>query len=75
MKLTGRVTRKILYTGTKSEHEGLVLVTPAGEYKLRRQGGNPFRDETLAALEGRQIEGEGILRQNQFILSSWKTIP
>ena len=74
MKLTGHVTRKILYAGTKSEHEALVLVTPAGEYKLRRQGGNPFRDDTLAVLEGKQIEGEGVLRQSQFILSSWKTV-
>lgn len=74
MKLRGRVTRKLLYRGTKSEHEGLVLLTPEGEFKLRRQGGNPFQDETLAALEGKEIEGEGVVRKNQFIMSRWEVI-
>ena len=74
MKLRGHVTRKLLNRGTKSEHEGLVLVSPEGEFKLRRQGGKPFWDETLASLEGKDIEGEGILRKQQFILSRWKTL-
>lgn len=74
MKLRGRVTRKLLYRGTKSEHEGLVLLAPEGEFKLRRRGGNPFQDESLATLEGKEIEGEGILRKGQFILSDWRTL-
>jgi len=74
MKFRGRVTRRLLYPGTKSEHEGLVLLAPEGEFKLRRQGGNPFRDEMLASLEGKEIEGEGILRKGQFIMSWWKTL-
>ena len=74
MKLRGRVTRKLLYRGTKSEHEGLVLLAPEGEFKLRRQGGNPFEDDTLTALEGKEIEGEGVVRKNQFIMSRWEVI-
>ena len=74
MKLRGRVTKRLLYTGTKSEHEGLVLLTPEGEFKLRRQGGNPFRDDTLASLEGKEIEGEGLLRKEQFIMSGWRIL-
>lgn len=74
MKLRGRVTKRLLYAGTKSEHEGLVLASPEGEFKLRRQGGNPFWDETLASLEGREIEGEGIVRKGQFIMSRWRTL-
>jgi hypothetical protein len=74
MKLRGQVRKKILYAGTKSEHEGLVLFTAEGEFKLRRKGGNPFRDETLDQLEGEEIEGEGILRGNQFIMSAWKAL-
>ena len=74
MKLRGHVTKKILNRGTKSEHEGLVLLSPEGEFKLRRQGGNPFWDETLASLEGKDIEGEGIVRKQQFILSRLKTL-
>lgn len=71
MKLRGRVTRKKLYVGTKSEHEGITLMTLQGELKLRRKGGNPFWDETLARLEGKEIEGEGIIRGNQFIMENW----
>jgi hypothetical protein len=74
MKLRGRVIKKRLYVGTKSEHEGFVLLAPEGEFKLRRQGGNPFRDEILASLEGKQIEGEGILRKGQFIMSGWSIL-
>jgi hypothetical protein len=74
MKIQGHVIKKNLYSGSKSEHEGLVLVTPQGEYKLRRQGGNPFSDEDLTPLEGKEIECEGLLRGNQFIMTRWKII-
>jgi hypothetical protein len=74
MKLRGRVIKKTLYAGTKSEHEGLVLVTAAGEFKLQRKGGNPFRDETLAELEGKEIEAEGALRETRFIMSHWTVL-
>jgi len=74
MKIQGHVIKKKLYAGSKSEHEGLVLVTPQGEYKLRRQGGNPFSDEDLTPLEGKEIECEGLLRGNQFIMTRWKII-
>jgi hypothetical protein len=71
MKVRGRVTKKLLYAGTKSEHEGLVLVTAEGEFKLQRKGGNPFWDETLADLEGKEIEAEGTLRETRFNMSQW----
>lgn len=71
MKLRGHVIKKKLYAGTKSEHEGIVLVTPGGEFKLRRRMGNPFRDEAMEQLEGKEIEGEGILRDNVFIMDHW----
>lgn len=75
MKLRGRVIKKLLYAGTKSEHEGLVLVTADGVFKLQRKGGNPFWDETLAELEGKEIEAEGTLKENRFILSQWAILP
>ncbi len=75
MTYRGRVVRKRLSTGSKSEHDALVLVTDDGqEYKLRRQGGNPFRDPELDALEGRQIECEGILRNGQLIMNIWSVL-
>jgi len=72
MTFQGRVVRKRLSTGSKSEHEALVLVTPDGqEYKLRRQEGNPFRDPELDVLEGKRIECEGIVRNGRIIMTSW----
>jgi hypothetical protein len=53
---------------------GLVLQTQEGDFKLRLRGGNPFEDETLYRLEGKEIEGEGILRKGQFIMSAWRTL-
>jgi hypothetical protein len=75
MRLRGKVVKKLLYAGTKSEHEGLVLVTAEGEFKLRRKGGNPFWDETLADLEGKQIEVEGTMRETRFTMSRWTVLP
>ena len=74
MKLHGHVTKKLLYAGTKSEHEGIVLKSSQGEFKLRRKGGNPFWDEAIAYLEGKEIEGEGVIRKNQFIMDHWEVI-
>jgi hypothetical protein len=68
----GRVVRKRVSIGSKSEHDALVLVTPDGqEYKLRREGGNPFRDPELDVLEGKQIECEGIVRDGLIIMTRW----
>jgi hypothetical protein len=75
MNLRGRVAKKLLYVGTKSEHEGLVLVTGEGEFKLQRKGGNPFWDDDLADLEGKEIEAEGTLRETRFIMVRWTVLP
>jgi len=74
VRISGRVIKKKLYAGTKSEHEGLVLVTADGEFKLQRKGGNPFWDETIAGLEGKEIEAEGSLRETRFIMSRWNAL-
>jgi hypothetical protein len=75
VRISGRVRKKKLYAGTKSEHEGLVLVTAEGEFKLQRKGGNPFWDEALAELEGKAIEAEGALKDTRFIMSQWTILP
>jgi hypothetical protein len=75
MIVRGRVVRKRLSTGSKSEHDALVLVTLEGqEYKLRRQEGNPFRDPELDVLEGKRIECEGIVRDGQCIMTRWSVL-
>jgi hypothetical protein len=74
MKFRGRVTKKVLYSGTKSEHEAIILTTMQGEFKLRRKGENAFMDEALVSLIGKEIEGDGVLRGNQFIMDKWIVI-
>ena len=75
MTFLGRVVRKRVSAGSKSEHDALVLVTPDGqEYKLRRQEGNPFRDPELDVLEGKRVECEGILRNGQLIVTRWSVL-
>ncbi len=74
MKFHGCVRRKEIRSGTKSEHEALVLVTPDAEYKLRRAGGNPFRDDVLAGLENKEIEADGEIRGNELFLFSWQVV-
>jgi hypothetical protein len=54
MQIQGRVVRRPFGTGTKSEHEGLMLETDGGTYRLRRVGGNPFHDPELDLLVGQQ---------------------
>ena len=72
MELHGVVKRKVIRRGTKSEHQALVLVTPEGEYKLRRTGGNTFWDETLAELEDQQLRCTGELDGNEIFMDSWE---
>ncbi len=75
MTFQGRVARRRVSAGSKSEHDALVLATPDGqEYKLRREGGNPFRDPELDVLEGKRIECEGILRNGQLIMTRWSVL-
>lgn len=68
----GTVKRKLIRRGTKSEHEALMLVTDKGEYKLRREGGNPFQDKTLEKLEGQRIHCTGELDGNEIFMEQWK---
>jgi len=70
----GRVVSKRIGTGTKSEHDAVVLVTPAHEYKLRRQGGNPFVDPEISKLVGKRIRASGVVDSGQLIMSNWKEI-
>jgi hypothetical protein len=75
MEWNGTVVRKLIRRGTKSEHQSLVLATTQGEFKLRRVGGNPFRDEVLDQLEGRKIRCSGELVGDEIFLDTWSIEP
>jgi len=67
--LEGRVEKRPLGQGTKSAHQGMVLVLADGScHVLRRPGGNALRDPTLEALEGQQVRLRGRIRPNFFLL-------
>jgi len=60
--------------GSKSEHDAVFLSTGAGEYLLRRAGGNAFRDPQLDSLVGKEIMCEGITTDHTLIMSKWTVI-
>lgn len=70
----GHVVSKRIGVGSKSEHEAVVLVTPDQEYKLRRQGGNPFVDPEISKLVGKRIRANGVVDSGQLIMSNWKEL-
>jgi hypothetical protein len=58
-KYSGSVVKRPFGVGTKSEHDAIMLVTKDGEYVLRRQGGNAFRDPALEKLVGKKVQVTG----------------
>jgi hypothetical protein len=74
MILEGRVVRRRINVGSKSEHEAAVLVASDGEYKLRVKGGHPFSDPEVQALVGKQIRAEGFVSASQFIMERYQIV-
>lgn len=74
-KFTGKVVKKRLSRGSKSERDALVLEAKDGELVLRRRGGNPFHDEVLDRLVGKRIQCSGIRSGNLVILTDWTEDP
>jgi hypothetical protein len=74
MRFQGKVLRQPWATGSKSEHEAVVLMTTEGPLKLRRVGGNPFVDPELERLVGQEITGDGEVHQGQLLMTNWQVI-
>jgi phosphoglucomutase len=75
MQQAGKVIKRTFAAGSKSEHEGVFLVTDAGEFLLRRQGGNPFYDADLERFVGKKVVCHGnILGDYTFLASSFEEI-
>lgn len=68
MKLKGTVIVKPFGKGSKSEHDAIWFKTENGEYLLRELGANPFNNEKLQALVGKELTLEGIIEDNKFLL-------
>jgi hypothetical protein len=71
VKVAGRVERRRIGAGSKSEHEAVVLVAADRVFVLRRRGGHAFQDEVLDGLVGSTLEFEGDELDNVLIVSAW----
>jgi hypothetical protein len=74
IELTGNVVMKSFGKGSKSEHNAVFLDSDKGSYKLRRTGGNPFRDPELDQLVGKQITAKGTINEYVFIIDQFEVI-
>jgi len=70
--LQGKVVTGQFGKNSKSEHEGVWIDTGERQYKLRRAGENPFHDDSLNKLVGKQITARGILHDYTFTMTSYK---
>lgn len=74
MRLQGRVVKKPVATGSKSDRRAVCLETETGDLILRRRGGHPFIDPVLDGLVGKTVSCEGVLTGQTFILSDWQEV-
>ena len=77
MTISGRVERKRVGVGSKFERDALCLVSPDGDYLLRRPGVSAapdFVDPDLDALAGKQIRVNGTVNASRSTLfvSHWE---
>lgn len=75
-KITGKVERRPVAAGSKSERSAIVIDEGPGSQPvvLRRRGGNAFQDSALEELVGHDIEGEGARTSTTFILDHWRKV-
>lgn len=74
MEQTGKVITKPVATGSKSARQAVMLQTADNEFVLRIQGGNPFQDNRLEQLVGKQIRGDGDVHGYTFLMKQWREL-
>ena len=61
--LTGRIGRRTVLEGSRSEHPAPVLEDDGGRiYRLHLVGDNPFEQPGLSRLDGRRVSVHGVWR-------------
>lgn len=74
-QFAGRVVKRRVARGSKSEREAVCLDTGGKRYILRRKDGNPFHDEELEKLVGKQISADGsVIGGGVFLISEWSDV-
>ncbi|PYP83329.1 MAG: hypothetical protein DMG65_24605 [Candidatus Angelobacter sp. Gp1-AA117] len=73
MQIRGQVILKRIAPGSKSERDAFVLKSAAGDFVLRKQGANPFvQDTEFNTVLGREIDVEGRVLDYLLLVDSWK---
>jgi len=70
----GKIVIKTFGVASKSRHDAVYLVTGDEEFVLRQKGTNPFTDNPLAKLEGREVEVTGRISDYIFWVEKWKEV-
>ena len=71
---SGSVVKRPFAKGSKSERDAIFLVTPNGDYVLRRQGGNPYHDPDLDRLVGKEVRCTGIVSGYTLLVSDYTVV-
>jgi hypothetical protein len=72
MDIIGRVVKGPFAGESKSARDAVLIESDAGEFVLRRAGGNPFRDPALDAMVVKTIRATVVAHGYTFLLSSWQ---
>lgn len=74
MKVIGEVIKIRYAPGSKSERDAVMLRTICGDYLLKREEGNPFKDEVLEAMVGNTICAKARCTDVTIIISEWEIV-
>ncbi len=68
-RVSGRLERRRLNPGSKSEHWGFVVITPAGDQVVvEKRDDNPFESSSLEPLASRSVEAEGEMYRGRLLV-------
>jgi hypothetical protein len=72
--IVGKVVRKRINLGSKSERRAIVLVGAERDFVLRRRGATSYSDDELESLIGKKVRATGIVSAGQLIMSAYAVI-
>jgi len=71
----GKVVKKHVASGSKSERDAICLESDGHAFVLRRQHGNPFYDQELESLVGKTIRTSGdLVGGYTLVMSDWAEV-
>ncbi len=75
-QFSGRVVKRAVGGTSKSARAAVCLDTGAKQFILRRRQGNPFQDDELEKLVGKEIRADGsLIGGATLVMSDWSELP